>query len=59
MPTLFTKEAQAAFFRQIIDVTEKKRKLEDYIRTVESLNASLMESAAQRDIEAYKNRLRS
>lgn len=59
MPALSTKEVQAEILRQIIDVNEKKRKLEDYIRAVDSLNASLMESAAQQDIEAYKNRLRS
>ena len=59
MPALSTKEVQAELLRQIIDVNEKKRKLEDYIRAVDSLNASSMESAAQQDIEAYKNRLRS
>ena len=56
MPTLPHKEVQAALLSQIIDVNEKKRKLEDYIRTVDSLNTSFLESAAQRDIEAYKTR---
>jgi len=42
--------------RQITDVNETKRKLEDYIRTWDSANNSFMESAARRDIEAYKNR---
>lgn len=41
---------------ETIDVHEKKRQLEDYIRTVDSLHNLLTESAAQRDIEAYKNR---
>jgi hypothetical protein len=40
---------------ETIDVHEKKRQLEDYIRTVDSLHNLLTESAAQRDIEAYKN----
>jgi hypothetical protein len=56
MPTLPNKEVQATLLRQIFEVNEKKRKLEDYIRTVDSLNKSLMESGARKDIEAYKNR---
>jgi hypothetical protein len=59
MPTVPNKEVQIALLRQIIDVNERRRKLEDYIRTVDSLNTSFMESAAQRDIEAYKNRSRA
>ncbi len=49
-------EIQAMLVRQITDVNETKRKLEDYIRTWDSVNNSFMESAARRDIEAYKNR---
>jgi hypothetical protein len=56
MPTLPNKEVQAMLLSQITDVNEKKRKLEDYIRAMDSLNKSFMERAAQRDIEAYKNR---
>ena len=56
MPTLPNKEAQARLLRHIIDMDEKKRKLEDDIRTLDSLNKSLMENEARKDIEAYRNR---
>ena len=56
MPTLPNKEAQARLLRQIMDMAEKKRKLEDDIRTLDSLNKSLMENEARKDIEAYRNR---
>lgn len=56
MPTLPNGEAQARLLRQIVDINEKKRKLEDDIRTLDSQNKSLMEIAARKDIEAYRNR---
>ena len=56
MPTLPNKEAQERLLRQIVDINEKKRKLEDDIRTLDSLNKSLMENEARKDIEAYRNR---
>jgi hypothetical protein len=56
MPPLPKRDDQARLLIDIADVGEKKRKLEEYIKTLESLNNSLLESAAYRDIEAYKNR---
>ena len=56
MPTLPNKEGQARLLRQIVDINEKKRKVEDDIRTLDSLNKSLMEIEARKDIEAYRNR---
>jgi hypothetical protein len=56
MPTLPDKEAQARLLRQIVDINEKKRKLEDDLRTLDSRNKSLMEIEARKDIEAYKAR---
>ncbi|HUF41734.1 MAG TPA: hypothetical protein VMR20_07240 [Verrucomicrobiae bacterium] len=57
MPTVVNKELQEGILSEVVDVAERKRKLEDYIRTVDSLNNALLESAARRDIEALRNRL--
>jgi hypothetical protein len=57
MPTVVNKEIEERILREVVDVAERKRKLEDYIRTVDSLNNALLESAARRDIEALRNRL--
>jgi hypothetical protein len=57
MPTVVNKEIQEGILSEVVDVAERKRKLEDYIRTVDSLNDALLESAARRDIEALRNRL--
>lgn len=57
MPTVVNKELEERILREVVDVAERKRKLEDYIRTVDSLNDALLESAARRDIEALRNRL--
>jgi hypothetical protein len=57
MPTVVNKDLQERILREVVDVAEKKRKLEDYIRTVDALNNALLESAARRDIEALRNRL--
>lgn len=54
MPTLPSKEVHPAPLREMIDVNEKKRQLEDLIRTVDSRSKLFTESAAQREIEAYK-----
>lgn len=57
MPAMVNKDLQERILREVVDVAEKKRKLEDYIRTVDSLNDAHLESAARRDIEALRNRL--
>jgi hypothetical protein len=56
MPTLPDKEAETRLLRQIVEMNEKKRKLEDNIRILDSQNKSQMETEARKDIEAYKNR---
>ena len=50
------RDEQARRLLDIADLSERKRQLEEYIRKVDSLNNSLLESAAYLDIEAYKNR---
>jgi hypothetical protein len=40
----------------IREVNEKKRKLEENLRAADVRNKLLLESAARKDIEAYKNR---
>ncbi len=49
-------ELQARLLREIIDLNEKKRKIEADLRTADVRNKLLIESAARKDIEAYKNR---
>ncbi|MGE5216581.1 MAG: hypothetical protein ACM3SP_06225 [Chloroflexota bacterium] len=56
MPTLPNEEAQARLLRQIVEMTEKKRNLEDKMRILDARNKSLMETEARKDIEAHKNR---
>ena len=57
MPTLPQQGSPSEAFKdKIMDMAEKKRKLEDDIRTLDSLNRSLMENDARKDIEAYRNR---
>ena len=55
MPTLPNAELQKNIPPETMDAQERKRELEDHIKTVDSLHNLLTESAAQRDIEAYKN----
>lgn len=49
-------ELQARRLREIIDLNEKRRKIEEDLRTADVKNKLLIESAARKDIEAYKNR---
>lgn len=56
MPMLLKRGSPSEPLRQIVEMNEKRRKLEDDIRTLDSLNKSLMETEAQKDIEDYKNR---
>jgi len=51
-------ELQARLLREIIDLNEKKRKIEEDLRTADARSKLLIESAARKDIEAYKNRHR-
>jgi hypothetical protein len=49
-------ELQARLLREMIEVTEKKRKLEAALSAVDVRSQLLIDSAARKDIEAYKNR---
>jgi hypothetical protein len=49
-------ELQAKLLRETIQASAKKRKLEEDIETADARSKLLMESAARKDIEAYKKR---
>jgi len=55
MRTVADTELQATLSREIIEVNEKKRKLEENLRTADVRSKLLIDSAARKDIEAYKN----
>lgn len=57
MPARPKANLQANLLKETIDVHQKKRELEDHIRTLDSLHNLLTENAAQREIEAYKTNL--
>jgi hypothetical protein len=50
------RERQAWLLKDTEAVSEKKRKVEEHIRILEAQWSLLVESAARRDIEAYKQR---
>jgi hypothetical protein len=50
------RERQAWLLKDTEAVSEKKRKVEEHIRILEAQWRLLVESAARRDIEAYKQR---
>ena len=56
MRTVPDTELQATLLREIIEVNEKKRKLEENLRTADVRSKLLIDSAARKDIEAYRNR---
>jgi hypothetical protein len=56
MRTLPDTELQARLLREMIDVIEKKRKLEAALSAVDVRSQLLIDGAARKDIEAYKNR---
>ena len=56
MRTVPDTELQATLLREIIEVNEKKRKLEENLRAADVRSKLLIDSAARKDIEAYKNR---
>jgi dephospho-CoA kinase len=56
MRTLPDTELQARLLRESIQVNEKKRELEENLRTADVRSKLLIDSAARKDIEAYKNR---
>jgi hypothetical protein len=54
MPLSTDRELQARLLKETSDVYARKQKLEDKIRALDVLNNSLQDTAAIRDIEAYK-----
>jgi hypothetical protein len=55
MRTVPDTELQATLLREI-DVSEKKLKVEEHLRTADMRSKLLIDSAARKDIEAYRNR---
>ena len=49
------RELQAGLLKEMYELNVRKRKLEDDIRSLDAANNSLQETAALRDIEAYKS----
>jgi hypothetical protein len=47
-------ELQAKILRETVEATENKRKLEEDIKLANARSKSLIERAAQKDIEAHK-----
>ena len=56
MRTLPDTELQARLLRETIEVEERKRKLEAALSAVDVRSQLLIDSAARKEIEAYKNR---
>jgi hypothetical protein len=56
MPTFADREFQARLLREIQEVSAKKRKLEEDIRTVDAVSKLLIDKAARQDIDAYRDR---
>jgi hypothetical protein len=56
MPTFADREFQARLLREIQEVSAKKRKLEEDIRTVDAVSKLLIDNAARQDIDAYRDR---
>ena len=57
MPDILDPKLPASLVRESIELSEKKWKLEEDIRIADSRNKLLIESAARKDIEAYKKPL--
>ena len=55
MPMSADKGPQARLLKEIYELNARRRKLEDAIRSLDAVNNSLQETAALRDIEAYKS----
>jgi hypothetical protein len=55
MRTVPDTELQATLLREI-DVSEKKLKVEEHLRTADMRSKLLIDSAARKDIEAYRHR---
>jgi hypothetical protein len=56
MSKISDSEHEARLLKESKAASEKKRKLEEDIRIADARNNLLLESATQKDIEAYKKR---
>ena len=56
MPLSTDRELQARLLKETSELYARKQKLEDDIRNLDAVNNSLQNTAAIRDIEAYKSR---
>ena len=56
MPNIVDTKLQAELVRAGLELSEKKRKLEDDIKIADARSKLLLESDALKDIEAYKTR---
>ena len=56
MPKVPDTDLQARLLRESLELSKKKRKLEEDLRTADVRHQLLMDSAARRDIEAYNKR---
>jgi hypothetical protein len=56
MSKISDSEHEARLLKESKAASEKKRKLEEDIRIADARNNLLLETAAQKDIEAYKKR---
>ena len=54
MPLSTDRDLQSRLLKETSDLYARKQKLEDKIRALDVLNNSLQDTAAIRDIEAYK-----
>lgn len=57
MQKVSDKELQARLQKEILEDSEKKRKLEEGLRTADARIMLLIDAAARKDIEAYKKHL--
>ena len=56
MANIVDTKLQAGLVRESLELSEKKRKLEENLRSADVRSKLLIEIAARKDIEAYKNR---
>ena len=56
MPLSTDRDLQARLLKETSELYARKQKLEDDLRQLDAVNNSLQDTAAIRDIEAYKSR---
>jgi hypothetical protein len=56
MPAVHDTEVQRQLLNEMIEINERKRKLETALAALDARNRLLIETAARKDIEVYKDR---